>query len=223
MGRLGEKGSNWDVDEAIASGAQPGGPHTHPISDVTDLQTTLDGKAVVSHSHIIADVSGLQTALDGKSASDHTHPGSSGPTTVKLTVDLAASTVVTLANATGLSFAIVSGTYYHFKFYITFRSAATTTGIRLGLTFPAITRFASTANIPIAADGAGGLWQGWITTSGDAVVGTGVQAINTDYLAIVEGNILPSADGTLQLQFATEVAGSAVTVRQGSCGVLYSL
>ena len=51
MTRLGSKGSDWDVDEAISSAAQPGGPHTHPISDVTDLQTALDGKAASDHTH----------------------------------------------------------------------------------------------------------------------------------------------------------------------------
>jgi len=47
--------------------------HTHSISDVTSLQTTLDGKAASSHTHSISDVTGLQTALDGKAASSHTH------------------------------------------------------------------------------------------------------------------------------------------------------
>lgn len=40
--------------------------HSHAISDITSLQTTLDGKAASSHSHTIANITGLQTALDGK-------------------------------------------------------------------------------------------------------------------------------------------------------------
>lgn len=40
--------------------------HAHAISDVTDLQTTLNGKASSSHTHTIANVSGLQSALDDK-------------------------------------------------------------------------------------------------------------------------------------------------------------
>jgi hypothetical protein len=40
--------------------------HTHPISEITGLQTALDGKAASSHTHTIANVTGLQTALDGK-------------------------------------------------------------------------------------------------------------------------------------------------------------
>lgn len=49
--------------------------HSHGISDVTGLQTALDGKqasgsyASATHGHAIADVTGLQTALDGKQAS----------------------------------------------------------------------------------------------------------------------------------------------------------
>lgn len=53
--------------------------HTHAISDVTNLQTTLDGKAATAHTHAIANVTGLQAALDAKQAAgsyasaSHTH------------------------------------------------------------------------------------------------------------------------------------------------------
>lgn len=42
--------------------------HNHTISEVTNLQTTLDGKAASSHSHAISDVTNLQTSLDSKQA-----------------------------------------------------------------------------------------------------------------------------------------------------------
>lgn len=51
----------------------PPSAHTHAISDVTSLQTALDGKAASVHTHAISDVTSLQTALDGKAASVHTH------------------------------------------------------------------------------------------------------------------------------------------------------
>lgn len=47
--------------------------HTHAQSDVTGLQTALDGKANSSHTHAQADVTGLVTALAGKANSSHTH------------------------------------------------------------------------------------------------------------------------------------------------------
>jgi hypothetical protein len=45
-----------------------GGPHTHPISDVVNLQTTLNGKAGSTHAHAIGDVTSLQAELDAKCA-----------------------------------------------------------------------------------------------------------------------------------------------------------
>lgn len=61
-----------DLNAAIAGGGGGGGGPTSwgsitgTLSDQTDLQTILDGKAADSHTHIISDVTGLQTALDGK-------------------------------------------------------------------------------------------------------------------------------------------------------------
>lgn len=62
-----------DATGVCATAGPGGGPHTHPISDVTNLQTTLDGKAASSHSHVIGDVTNLQSSLDGKASSSHTH------------------------------------------------------------------------------------------------------------------------------------------------------
>lgn len=48
------------------------GAHTHSISDVTGLQSALDGKAAVgsfaavNHTHTISNITGLQSALDSK-------------------------------------------------------------------------------------------------------------------------------------------------------------
>lgn len=47
--------------------------HSHAVSDVTGLQSALNGKAATSHTHGMSDVTGLQNALDGKASSTHTH------------------------------------------------------------------------------------------------------------------------------------------------------
>jgi hypothetical protein len=47
--------------------------HKHPTSDVTGLQSALDGKAAAAHTHPITDVTNLQSQLDGKAATTHTH------------------------------------------------------------------------------------------------------------------------------------------------------
>jgi hypothetical protein len=148
-------------------------------------------------------------------------PGPEGPpgpgdSVVKLTADLAASTATALTNTTGLSFAVTSGTTYRFAALILFRSAALTTGIRLGATTPAFSVYSARISIPFAVDGSGGIFHGVLTTSGDSVVSSAVPAINTDLLASIEGVLIPSASGTFQLQHASEVAGSAVTIRNGS-------
>ena len=61
-------GINHDHDSDYAALS-----HTHAISDVSNLQTTLDGKAAASHTHAISDVTNLQTSLDGKASSTHNH------------------------------------------------------------------------------------------------------------------------------------------------------
>ena len=170
----------------------------------------------------------LQSALDGRSATGHNHDGvyapfgSSGPSTCKKTADQTFNSA-TLANVTGLSFAVTSGVYYHFRFLLLVRSNTATVGVKFSCTVPAFTTFGATGRGIIAADGVGAEFQGAVTTSGDAIVPTAVPAINTDYVSVLEGVLLPSANGTLQVQAATETGTTIVTVRQGSCGVLFVL
>lgn len=47
--------------------------HSHAISDVTNLQSVLDGKSNTGHTHTIAQVTNLQSTLDTKSNTGHTH------------------------------------------------------------------------------------------------------------------------------------------------------
>lgn len=90
-------------NDARLSDARTPLAHTHAISDVSGLQTALDGKAAASHAHAIADVTGLQTALDGKASSSHTHTASqiSDSTTVGRSV-MTAATAADGATALGL-------------------------------------------------------------------------------------------------------------------------
>lgn len=48
--------------------------HSHAISDVTNLQNTLNGKADSAHSHSISDVTGLSATLSTFAPSTHSHP-----------------------------------------------------------------------------------------------------------------------------------------------------
>ncbi|EAX92014.1 hypothetical protein TVAG_398560 [Trichomonas vaginalis G3] len=47
--------------------------HIHSISEITDLQETLNRKSAVGHTHTIANITNLQETLNRKSAVGHTH------------------------------------------------------------------------------------------------------------------------------------------------------
>ncbi len=47
--------------------------HKHAVSDVDDLQSALDGKAMFVHRHVAEEVSGLQSLIDDKAALVHEH------------------------------------------------------------------------------------------------------------------------------------------------------
>ena len=149
-------------------------------------------------------------------------PGPGGPAVVRKAADQTFANA-TLANVSDLSFAVVAGRYYHFRFVLLVRSNTATVGVKLSVTVPAFTRFGARAGHPVAVDGVGCEFFGAITASGDAVIPTAVPAVNTDYLAVVEGLLLPSANGTLQLQAATETGTTQVIVRQASVGFLTDL
>lgn len=152
--------------------------------------------------------------------------GATGPTGgasyVNVTADLASHPNSTISNTTGLLFTAATGSLYHFKFGIVYQSALTTTGISIGMTFPAVTMFSASVMAPVstAADGTANIFYGWITTSGDSVIGTGTPATTTNFTAFVEGAIIASTGGTVQVQHGSEVTGSAVTVKQGSWGII---
>jgi hypothetical protein len=88
-------------------GIPPPLEHEHDIEDVTDLQTTLDGKAALVHSHIIGDVTNLQTSLNGKAAIIHSH-AIADVTNLQTSLDGKAATshTHTIANVTGLQTAL---------------------------------------------------------------------------------------------------------------------
>ena len=81
--------------------------HGHAISNITDLQATLDGKAASVHGHAISDVLSLQSELDGKAATSHTHT-IANVTGLQTALDGKAATshTHTIANVTGLQTAL---------------------------------------------------------------------------------------------------------------------
>ena len=181
--------------------------------DVSGTQSALSvdkikGVAVSA----VAPVAGQALVFNGTNWA----PATGFPSFAKSAADQTFS-LITMADVTSLSFPVVAGKLYRYKFSVLFTSAATTTGIRLGLTYPAVTTASAVANIPIGADGTASIYSGVINSSGDNVVATASPAISPAvFIATVEGVILPSAAGVVQLQSASEVAASNIVIKSGS-------
>jgi hypothetical protein len=120
----------------------------------------------------------------------------------------------TIADVTGLSFGVLSGQRYNFRFFINYTSAATSTGSRWSINGPALTLLAYASNYSLT------------TTTRTDNTGLGAYdlpaASNATSAAtaandcIIEGFIQPSADGTVIARFASEVSGSAIVAKRGS-------
>lgn len=115
----------------------------------------------------------------------------------------------TLQDVTDLSFPVYSGYLYEFEFVVKYNADATTTGSRWVVNGPAspthlnvysyytLTATSQTTNFVSAYN---------------APSGSNASSLTTNNRAIIQGEIRPSANGTLQLRFACEVAGPTATI-----------
>lgn len=128
----------------------------------------------------------------------------------KLTTDVANSTV-TLAPVTGLSFAAAANTTYLVEVISAFQSAATTTGIAMALDIPSGSVVGqAVANLSATAVGANEQIADNATTGAT----TGVRAATTNVPITARFIVAIGATaGTVQLQFRSEIAASAVTMK----------
>lgn len=128
------------------------------------------------------------------------------------------ATANTLADVSGLSFPVVAGQAYRFKFTISYDAAAVTTGSRWTLAGPATTqlKYVSRYSVTATAD-----------TVINAIVYSVPAACNASSAntsqnsAVIEGTITPSANGTVIARFASEVLSSAITAKAAVSFVEY--
>jgi hypothetical protein len=119
----------------------------------------------------------------------------------------------TIADVTGLSFPVIAGNRYAFRFVIDYTAAATTTGSRWTLNGPAFTRLAYSSQYSLTATS---------STFNEAVAyaipaaSSASSANTTGNVAIIEGFIQPSANGDVIARFASEIASSAIVAKVGS-------
>lgn len=120
-------------------------------------------------------------------------------------------TANTIADVTGLSFPVMSGVTYRFRFFIVYTAAATTTGSRWSINGPATTflHYQSRNDLTTTAQ---------TTTNGHSSYGlpaasNATSATTGSNIAMIEGTIRASANGTVIARFASEVASSAITAK----------
>jgi hypothetical protein len=148
-------------------------------------------------------------------------PGPPEGVAVILDADVSQSTTG-LQDVAGLSYALEPNTLYKFLYLIRFRTAAVGTGIALGMNGPLSPTFSTfRVETPLSATAAALQFRRGFNV---AVASPSVDAANADCIAQIEGVIRTGlAGGTLLPRYASEVAGSLVTVKQYSCGFLTSL
>ena len=169
------------------------------------------------------------TTYNGSAAITINSTGGGGftPTIDRLT-STQQSTSTALADVTQLVEALVANATYRVDCFVTFQSAATTTGLNLGFTSPTGCVCSVEVVVPITSTAAATqlrtIFPNAAATNTGNVLGTGVTAINSNHTARISGIITNGANaGNFQVRFASEVAASAVTLQTSSVMVLERL
>lgn len=229
-----------------ATGAQgPPGPAIFLLDEAADGEPGAPGAQGLAGTNGATGAqgpAGPAVFLVGEDADDG-DPGPPGPAgspfveVLALSADATTNSTTTGVEITGLNKPTGAGTYV-FTYFIKYQSSATTTGVKFGVNhtgtstmFVANMRYASTggsaataAATQAAASATGNIHESFSTrTKSTTVPNLGptvsVDLANSPMLVIVEGLIVVTAAGDLELWHASEVAASS-TVGQGSSLVL---
>lgn len=132
-----------------------------------------------------------------------------------LTTDVINSNVTanTLADVTGLAFPVLPGSTYYFRAAIPYTSAIATTGSRWTINGPSspialtiLSRYTLTATTETVNYGNAYSFPATANAS----------SLTVGNMAALEGTIVPSAAGTVTIQFASEISASAITAKAGA-------
>lgn len=122
-------------------------------------------------------------------------------------------TANTIADVTGLSFAVNANETYWFEFIIPYTSAATTTGSRWSINGPAApTMLAYRSEYTLTATSL----TNNSATAYDIPAASSASSLTTGNIATIWGVITPSGSGTVIARFASEVLSSAITAKAGA-------
>ncbi len=222
------------ADLAAQVSTKAPGSHTHPQADVTNLTSTLvalsaqiSTKAAGTHSHAQADVTDLVStvaALTSRLVAVESAPvggGGSIPSTWAMLSTHVLTGSTTMQSVTGLSFTVSSAATYRFEFCGAYQAISSATGIAFGINGPA-NPLMLVYEAAISSGLGGSLLRNGRAFGVQTIASPGSSAANLDSYWYFGGVCRTGANaGTLQLQYASEVAGSTVSVRAGSVGFLF--
>jgi hypothetical protein len=138
-------------------------------------------------------------------------------TFLKHAADTSNSTRTTPQTIGGLETNLLAGSIYEFEANVQFTSAATTTGIILGFSYPSSpTSFSAEFYVPVAVNGTAALFEGQQTALTDSVITTTVGATTATYTVKIVGKINNVNAGAIRLWYKSSVPASAITIKAGS-------
>lgn len=207
---------------AAQSVTKSGGVLTVGTSDANAMALSTNGvtRFTIETSGAMTSVGGTITGLPTPSAaSDAATKGYvDAATSFALVAGDQTDAAGVFTNASGLGFPVEASKVYEYEFVIVDETAAVTTGVWYGLTGPVLgvggsntfTNYwidTNTSSVPLSA----------AATTGFNSIAAATGHASGRSVARIDGVLAngPNA-GTVQLQFRTEVAGSAATVRAGS-------
>lgn len=142
---------------------------------------------------------------------------STAKTAVELSSDVA-FTATTFSSITGMSFSVTSGTKYRFFGIIVYTTTNAARGIKVSLTAPATTILAYHTRTGLSTTaGTAATWESWQSaTDSGAAAATSISTASN--ILVIEGYILPSASGTVQLRagISSNTGSPTITVKAGS-------
>src|SRR3990167_7360314 len=207
--------------------------HTHPKTEIDDTGTwetteipNLDTSKITTGTMATARLGSGTADSTTFLRGDQTYAVPSGGGGINTLKKTATQTIngTAFQDISNLTFSVVNGTNYAFKFYIVFRSAATTTGFRFGLNCPTGTldyfhtyqTIANSSTIGVAT------WLQRHDVTRDAMTATlATITAGVDLVCIFEGRYLCTQNGTFAPRVASELANNDLVIQIGSWGTWF--
>ena len=187
---------------------------TGTVEDLTAAQATTLFNTFSSTTKGLVPASGGGSTSFLRADGVFADPSSAGRQLAALTSDVINNnaTANTLENVTGLSFSVQAGITYRFYATIPYTSSSQTNGSRWTINAPTTTFLSYNSRYTLSA----------ITETINYLSTLNAPSTcNTNSntggnLAVIQGVIIPSANGTVQVRFASEISGQSITAKAGA-------